>query len=135
MPERGPTRGPRPGPDVMGPAEVCYTLKISNQRLWQLRQQAGFPRARKLAIGEVFDGGEIRALHADRTDKVGRGRQRRRLTALQTYRATGNVEAAARAAGVTSTSIRRWFYDLGIPIAPTMHERRVVIDDTAEQTV
>jgi transcriptional regulator of acetoin/glycerol metabolism len=106
------------GPDVVGPAEARQILGprkpggISRQRLHQLIQDPAFPPYTELEIGRVWNRADVLAFHLSRTEP----RRATMIVAVATYRATGIVADAARAAGVQRYTVRRWLRELGIPL-------------------
>jgi hypothetical protein len=102
-------------PDVVGSAEAVALLGISRQRLTQLTNASasnGFPPFRELRTGRVWDRAALVAWDQDRKAPA----KARRTTVLRSYRQTGNVTRAARAAGVHVTTARRILRDLEVPL-------------------
>lgn len=108
-----------PAPDVAGPCEVRKLLGgISGERLRQILKEHAdtFPTYRELEIGRVWDRAAVKAWQQART--LPRRRQMARLVAH--YRHHGKLNAAARHAGIHSTTARAWLRELEIP---TPHEK------------
>jgi hypothetical protein len=101
------------GPDVVGPAEARELLGgISRQRMHQLERHQEFPPHTELEIGRVWHRVDVIAFQQARLEP----RRRLIVRALTTYRATGVIAEAARAAGVRPYTVRRWFRELGVPL-------------------
>ena len=99
-------------PDVVGPAEARAILKCSRQRMHQLTADPDFPPWTELEIGRTWHRTDIIAYQLSRTEP----RRKTMIVAVSTYRATGVILEAARAAGVAPYTVRRWLRELGIPL-------------------
>ena len=86
-------------PDVMGAAEVAALLKVSRQRVAVLAAAGRLPKGLELGRGTIWDGPTMRAFADDRTDPNNSANDGiRHMRLLETYRRTGSVKLAARAA-------------------------------------
>lgn len=97
-------------PDVVGPEEATALLHVNRSRFYQLRARPDFPAGRELACGTVYDRRAILAYH------LSRQRRRPMLRALQVYRETGTVAAAARAVDRDPSTVRGWLRELEEPL-------------------
>lgn len=105
-------------PDVVGPAEARALLgrhkggPISRTRFAQLRAKPTFPPHRQLEQGPVWHRADIVAWQRSRDEP-----KRAAMHAmLASYRRTGNVARASRAAGVHVSTARTWLRDLGVAL-------------------
>lgn len=107
-----------PAPDVVGPAEARKIIGVNTrERFRQYTQMDGFPEHTELGIGRVWDRAELEAWIRDRRQPG----KRRRTTVLKSYKATGNVSRAARAANVSRPTAVIWLRELGVALPRDPH--------------
>lgn len=99
-----------PAPDAAGSHEVRQILGgISRTRLAQIQKEhPDFPAYRELEIGRVWDRAAVKAWQLART----RPRRKAIYVLRMVYGRTGNLAGAARSAGVSVSTARRWMREL-----------------------
>lgn len=106
-----------PAPDVSHLADARTVRRllgnISSERLRQImRDHDDFPEHAVIAGGYVWDRASIKAWQLART----RPRRRAVYVLLTTYGRTGKLGVSARAAGMHTTTARRWLRRMGKPL-------------------
>lgn len=92
-------------------SELSAELNTPKRTLQHWAKDRTFPRPiRKLAGVNIYDLAEVTAWKLDRERGGLRG------VCLREYRRTGNVRAAARAAGIYPERARRWLKKMGEPL-------------------
>lgn len=96
-------------PDVIGADQAQQLLGIGRARFYQLANAPGFPPGAP-ARGTVYSRAHILAF------KLQRELGQPVLEAVAAYEEHGTIAAAAGAAGVDPSTIRRWWRKVGIQL-------------------